>query len=373
MSFLCDVSVMSKENSAKLSAVVAFSILLHIIYHIALIADYSGLICKLIYKISKVGWIGSDFILCVAGYYCMQVYLVPKGNVGKWLATTAKHLAWIVPSYYLMLFLYLTVGLEIQHSLGYPFEFNQSYLMPLLLFYSNFNFAHGPWTGVALEGAFLLSMVTQLFVVWGAVLSVIGRNRMIPLIIGVIWGLAFSLRLLHAQDWHWFSYFNTFTRLDGFLAGLLLAYLKDDLLVGRLLEIKKNSILVVSLILFVIGGLLTGGMDVSNPYTNYVAFPVLALFSFGALNWFLEYPGKISNRFIRYNKLVFAVYLMKLPIIYMGLALTKRIAVGNSELLSNLLFIVVSFFMCLLFGWIWNFLLEATGRVILKKCCSCNS
>lgn len=368
MKCFCCVDIMNENITAKLSAVVAFSIFLHILYHIALIADCSEMICSVVYKVSKMGWIGSDFILCVAGYYCMQVYTPysNKENLG-WLATTVKQFVWIVPSYYLMLLLYLTVGLKIQHSLGYSFEFNQSYLTPLLLFYSNFNFARGPWTGVALEGAFLLSMVVQLFVFWGAFIAIVGKTRLLPWIIAGFWGLAIALRFLHVQDWHWFSYFNTFTRMDSFWAGVLLAYLKSNAVYGRVLEMKSIFILLVSGILFIVGVLFTGGMNVSNSYINYIAFPILAIFSFGALNWLLEYPGKFSVRFIRNNKFVFAVYLMKLPLIYMSLAIAKKIVDGSSELLLNATFIVISFVLCILFGLFWRFCSEIMGRVVLKK------
>ena len=66
---------------------------------------------------------------------------------------------------------YQTIGVFGNPCYGYPiFNLNKGFGISLWTFISSYYFASGHWSGVALEGMFSLSIVVQLFVIFGFIL-----------------------------------------------------------------------------------------------------------------------------------------------------------------------------------------------------------
>jgi peptidoglycan/LPS O-acetylase OafA/YrhL len=216
-------------------------------------------------------------------------------------------------------------------------------------------------------------MVFQLFFGFG-LLFVLLKNKsirqkaIIPLIVIIFLVLAIVLRILLISKDIWSIYFNSITRIDAFLGGLLLAYLYSLNSARELLEKKKNIFLIYGTIVLLIAAVFTKGLSRwEHPIIDMVSYPILAVFSLTLINWIFktQFPAWI-DRFPGYNKIIFPIYIMKLPIIYMIKGVFIKYNLTNN-LINNIFFITCSLAACCIFMIIWYFVVERSIRFFLPE------
>ncbi len=337
----------------KASFVFSFSIFLHLLYHTALLSKPGDPLSIIFIWLGRIGWIGSDLLLFVVGYFCVKLFLFDNQGVINWGKLLFKIILWMIPIYYLFLTLYLTLGVNLLNHLGNHFIFRSIHLKPLFLFYVNIILSQESGTGVALEGMFLLSMGLQLFFGFGLILSISRNKHIIPFLAIFFWVAAIVLRLVIAKVNIWSLYFNTFTRLDSFIGGMLLAYIYDNDSTKEFITKRKTVMLIIGLVSFLIAALSTNGFAPWHPLNDHLSYPALTIFSFAIANWTstARLPSSFDI-FIKYNRVIFVVFLIKLPVLYMVKVLVDKFQL--TSLLRNFVFVSLAIVTCYTIAIVWD-------------------
>jgi len=342
------------------------AIFILVLYHAALIggSGTNNYLLKAFILVSQRSWIGTDFFLAVAGYLCvLSVFRRKKANSG-YLNYLKDRAFRIIPSYYLFLFVYLSFGVPLINSFGQNFALNKGFGVSLWTFVSSFYFSNGKWSGVALEGMFSLSIVVQLFIIFGFILFSVKNNRKIILILAAFELLAIVLRFFWGTEDHWKTYFFTFTRIDAFIAGMTVAVL-NEMKRGKIyLARNAKKIFYLSFILFTFMFIVTKGLAFGK-LTTYLAYPITAIFAGAIINFTIYY--KLKNRLLliisRMGKFTYSIYLFKLPTVYLAYSILLTLFNGIDYSWKIVIFLFSAVAACFIVGFIWWGLVE---RVIAK-------
>ncbi|MBN2656329.1 MAG: acyltransferase [Spirochaetales bacterium] len=297
-----------------------------LIYHSVLIIPHMeySFITKALQRFGMAGWIGTDLFLVIAGYFCSEQILEFQ-HVGKSYGSyVLKRFLRIAPPYFLFLTVYLLAGLKLIHYIGLDFQADKVFLPFLFFFSANIPLAFGHWSGIALEGMFSLSLLFQLTLLFGAVLFLVKDSKKILIILLAAEVAAIVLRM----NWHsgdlWRMYFFTFSRMDAFIAGILLSRLRHKEPSLRFLQKRRGLLFALASLSAFLVFILTGGLNLSNPLTHQIAYPVLGFFGFAMLNFSAdrEDSNRVINQIALPGKYSFTLYLIKLPMVYVSVALS---------------------------------------------------
>lgn len=328
-------------------------------YHIACFINIDSGLIGIFKLISIRQWVWVDVFFALSGYYFYQAFTGRFENkCVKYLKNRAIR---IIPAYYLFLIFYLTIGLKIERSAGYDFILpSQYYWIHFFTFTVNIPIAFGNWTGVALEGFFMISALVQFYIIFASLYSVIKNKKYRVLIILLFQILSIYLRNLELfQRDEWISYFFTFTRIDAFLWGMLLNISFKNNKVKSLLYKNRVVIFILSLIVSLMVIFKTGFLDYHNINTLRLALPFIILSIVAMLNIVLNRESKTYAFYS--GDYVYGIYLTKLPLIYLVLSYVESLSLKNS--ISSYLFILLSLAICIL----WGLIFHMTNQLIKKR------
>lgn len=353
--------VTGSNTAIELLRLVAITLL--ITYHISLIGTEGSYpsYFNAILSITKMGWVGTDLFLAIAGFFCVQSIFKYKRNYLGYFDYLKNRAIRIVPSYYLFLIIYLIFGIELINSLGNSFDLNDGFLISLITFTSNISFSNGVWSGVALEGMFSIALLVQLIVFFGFLLLYITNVKFLLIIFLCFELLAITLRIQFGVDDFWRSYFFTLTRIDAFLMGLTLGVVFTcQKIKGRLLS---NAVIIFcfALILLILTVYLTQGLYFKNPIMLHLAYPVIAIFAGSLIN--LSYRYEINTLWLKklskLGKIAYPIYLLKLPVIYLVYSALSLLFAEMNPVVFKGLFFISAILGCFVTAGCWHYLIKS--------------
>jgi len=350
------------DNNTAIELLRLVAIFLLITYHITLIGteDSYPSYLNAILSITKMGWIGTDLFLAIAGFFCIKSIFKYKSQNLNYFGYLKNRVLRIVPSYYLFLIIYLIFGIELINSLGNSFALNDGFLISLITFTSNISFSNGVWSGVALEGMFSIALLVQLIIFFGFILFHITNIKFLLIIFLCFELLAITLRIQFGIDDHWRSYFFTLTRIDAFLMGLTLGILFTYSKVKKVLLNNAPIIFCATSVLLVLTVYVTQGLYFNNPLMLHIAYPAIALFAASLIN--LSYRYEINTLWLKklskLGKIAYPIYLLKLPIIYLAYSALLIFFAELNPVVFKGLFFSFALFACFLAGGCWHYLLK---------------
>jgi len=333
-----------------------------VLYHIGSLGSFLSPVGKLFFFISGMGWVGTDLFLAIAGYLFYNSF--SRHHKNNLLSYGKNRIFRIIPSYYIFLAFYFSLGIPLENALGNHFSIPEGYWIYFITFTANIPMALGQWSGVALEGLFGISLLAQLFFLFSLLFSIMKKDSQRLKLIIILEVLVILSRFHPAlRNREWFSYFFTLTRMDGFLLGILLALLKEKNKGRSFLNRNKYILFALSFSLLIIVAPMTGWLQTTHPFTSCFVFPILGLFFASLLNLILAIPASSWSFYA--GDFVYSLYLVKLPLIYLIKGYIENI---HRNLNKPNIFLILSLIICISWSIIFNiihrFRKKLTKRII---------
>lgn len=350
------------------------AIMMLVAYHSSLLLGYTGSGTGSMAKLGlsyagRMGWIGTDMFLCLAGYLSAESLIKKRTGAATFFSYLKNRAVRILPAYYLFLLLYLHTGSWFFDFIDRGWTLHEGFELTLWTFTSNIFLAGGTWSGVALEGMFSLSIGVQMFILSGLLFAFIRSRRNIAVILILLEAVAIAARFVNMGAGTWSNYFFTITRMDSFLAGMLLSIALNNSKFKESLIVFKNKLLIISAILLLIIIGLTKGLSLwSVPATAWIQYPFIAFFMASVILRLVNSgtsPGAVL--FVsKFGKFAFSIYLFKLPAVYFIYTILTRCSMGNTFLHLVLSFLIAEVF-CFLIGIIWWTCVEKPCSILFLK------
>ena len=259
------------------------------------------------------GWMGVDLFFVLSGFLITRILLDSKQSEGYFKNFYARRCLRIWPLYYsLIFFMFVVVPFVRPSEANTVFEksspwwayplFLQNFLIPIP------TSATGP-----LAVTWSLAIEEQFYLVWPWVVRYSSYAQMRRIAVSVIC-LSPALRL-YLSVWDIDLYTNVFCRLDGLMAGALLALIvrADNFSPGKFVKIAWICLVVVLPLAFVTEALNARWIVFSLTALASASFVYLSLFSAqktlqrALTNRFLVYTGTISYGLYLLHKIPFDV------------------------------------------------------------------
>jgi peptidoglycan/LPS O-acetylase OafA/YrhL len=264
-----------------------------------------------LHPLSANGWMGVDLFFVLSGFLITGILLDTKQSEGYFRNFYARRCLRIWPLYYsLLFFMFVLVPLLRPSEAATIFEARSSPWWSYPFFLQNFlvpipTMATGP-----LAVTWSLAIEEQFYLVWPLVVRFCSNAQLRRIAIAVIC-LSPALRLF--LSWHQVNiYSNVFCRLDGLMAGALLAVVVRgrNFLPSRFMRAAWTSLLITTLLAFVAEALHARWVTFSFTAAASASLVYLALFS--AQRWLRLV---LTNRFIVYTGTIsYGLYLLhKIP------------------------------------------------------------
>jgi peptidoglycan/LPS O-acetylase OafA/YrhL len=266
-----------------------------------------------LHLVSDNGWMGVDLFFVLSGFLITGILLDTKQSEGYFRNFYARRCLRIWPLYYsLLLFMFVIVPLVRPSEAHAVFEARSSPWWAYPIFLQNFLIPIPTMATGALGVTWSLAVEEQFYLVWPLVVRFCTQAQLRAIAIAVICispVLRFYLSLHQV-----IIYSNTFCRLDGLMAGALLA------LVIRSANFSPSKLLTRAWISFLVSAPLALIFEMvfharwivfSLTAMASVAFIYLALFS--TQKWL---QGLLTNRFMVYTGTIsYGIYLLeKIPL-----------------------------------------------------------
>jgi peptidoglycan/LPS O-acetylase OafA/YrhL len=261
--------------------------------------------------ISANGWMGVDLFFVLSGFLITGILVDTKESKGYFKNFYARRCLRIWPLYYsALLFMFVIVPLLRPSEAQTIFEVRSSPWWSYPLFLQNF-LVPIPAAATGLLGVtWSLAVEEQFYLVWPLVVRFCGEAQLRKIAIAVICtspALRYYLSL-HQVD----IYSNTFCRLDGLMAGALLA-----LVVRSSSFLPSKFVTAAWITLFVAAPL---ALLIDRPHVRWMVFSLVALaaVSFVYLVLFSKQSGLqaiLTSRFLVYTGTIsYGIYLLqKIP------------------------------------------------------------
>jgi peptidoglycan/LPS O-acetylase OafA/YrhL len=293
------------KRSLQLDAVRGLAVLLVLLHNTDI---YPSLHLHLI---SANGWIGVDLFFVLSGFLITGILLDTKQSAGYFTNFYARRCLRIWPLYYsLLLFMFVIVPI-LRPSDGHAvFEARSSPWWAFPVFLQNFLIPIPTMATGALGVTWSLAVEEQFYLVWPVVVKFCSQAQLRKIAIAVI---CISPALRYYLALHQVNiYSNTFCRLDGLMAGALLA------LVIRSVSFSPSKFLTPAWITFLISAPLALMIETAF-HARWIVFSFTALASvsfvylslFSTQRWlqflltgrFLVYTGTISYGIYLFEKI----------------------------------------------------------------------
>lgn len=264
-------------------------------------------------KLFRAGWMGVDLFFVLSGFLITGILLDTKGSAGYFKNFYVRRVLRIWPLYYSLIFFMFVIVRFLNPSQYHAVSETSSPWWAYLLFLQNFV---GPIsTGAAgpLGVTWSLAIEEQFYLIWPlAVRFCSSRQLRCVAIVEICISPALRYYLaLHHVD----LYTNVFCRLDGLMAGALLALLvrADQFVSSKLLKRAWVLLVVAASLAFVLEAFHARWIVFSFVALASVSFVYIAMFSeqkwlqVVMTNRFLVYSGIISYGLYLLHKIPFAV------------------------------------------------------------------
>jgi peptidoglycan/LPS O-acetylase OafA/YrhL len=294
-------------------------------------------------------------MLCLAGFLCAWSWQKRGHGLKAYGSYLLDRGIRIIPAYFIFLAVYLHSGSWFTDFINLNWHLTPNFEYSLWTFVSNILMSRGTESGVALEGMFAINMGMQLFVLMGFVLAMVRDRRKVVAVALLLELVALVLRFFNLADGPWGNYFFTFTRLDGFVAGLLMALGLGDARIRNFLVQKRNVLWLAAASLLAVGGVLTKGYSLFNTVTtSWLAYPCLAVFAACLMLWASQ-KTTMWRPFLwvsRLGRFAYCTYLVKIPTTYLVFRLAKNMGIPDN-LVSLLLILAATELVCFAIGALW--------------------
>jgi len=262
-------------------------------------------------RVFSYGWMGVDLFFVLSGFLITEILLDSKQSAGYFKNFYVRRCLRIWPLYFAVLFFMFVVVPRLRPSDGLLVFARSSPWWAYLLFLQNF-VGPSPTGAVGpLSVTWSLAIEEQFYLVWAVVVRYCSYARLRRVAIMVIClspFLRFSLSLLHVD-----LYSNVFCRLDGLMAGSLLALVLrcSTFRPARFVQPVWLSLFVALPLAFVTEALHARWITYSLSAAASTAFVYVSLFS--TQKWFrlamttrtLTYTGRISYGLYLLHKIPF--------------------------------------------------------------------
>jgi peptidoglycan/LPS O-acetylase OafA/YrhL len=262
--------------------------------------------------ISLNGWMGVDLFFVLSGLLITGILLDTKQSDGYFKNFYARRCLRIWPLYYsVLLFMFVIVPILRPSDAHIVFEARSSPWWAYPIFLQNFLVPIPTAATGALGVTWSLAVEEQFYLVWPWVVWLCTESQLRKIAIAVI---CFSPILRFYLSMHQVNiYSNTFCRLDGLMAGALLA------LIIRSVEFSPSKFLTRAWIIFLVSAPLA--LVVEAVHARWIGFSVIALTSvsfvylalFSRQRWL---HALLTNRFLVYTGTIsYGIYLLqKIPL-----------------------------------------------------------
>ena len=287
--------------------------------------------------ISTYGWMGVDLFFVLSGFLITGILLDAKQSEGYFKNFYARRCLRIWPLYYsLLIFMFLIVPHLHPSDARHIFE-RSSPWWAYPIFLQNFLVAVPAEAAGALGVTWSLAIEEQFYLIWPLVVryfSVAQIKRIAIFVILTSPVLRFFLVAHHVN-----IYSNFFCRLDGLMAGALLAVVlrSESLVTARYVKLAWLAFLIPA-------GL---AILAENQQVRWIAFSMTSMASASLVYLSLFSPGKwvqgfFRNRFLAYTGTIsYGLYLLhKIP-----LDIAKEMPTDGHPFLSILLILVAGYAM----------------------------
>jgi len=297
-------------------------------------------------RLFSYGWMGVDLFFVLSGFLITGILADTKQSEHYFKNFYARRCLRIWPLYYSLLFFMFVVVPFVRPSLGPIIIANSSPWWAYVFYLQNF-FVHSTYALGPLGVTWSVAIEEQFYVVWAVVVRCCSYTQLRRIAIAVIC-LSPALRVylsLHHVD----LYSNVFCRLDGLMAGGLLALVvrSNTFLPSRFLKAAWLSLFIAVPLAFVTEAFHARWITFSLSAMASAAFVYLSLFA--TQKWFrvamtnraLVYTGTVSYGLYLLHKIPFDVeyslHLDRHPVLalLMGLTASYVIAILSWNLLEK--------------------------------------
>ena len=338
-----------RQKIPQLDAVRGIAIL------VVLVHNLNGFSSPPLSLITKYGWMGVDLFFVLSGFLITGILLDSKSLENYFRNFYARRCLRIWPLYYCVLVLMLVIAPLVRPQDAAELFQRSSPLWSYAFFLQNFLVA-APASAVGPLGVSWSLAVEELFyLVWPFFVRFLPIGRL-QLLAWTVLLLSPPLRLFFLTQ-HWIIYSNPFCRLDGIMAGALLAMLvrQSGFAPGRLVRLAWIVLLFAVPLAIMTAAYGVLWLAFSMAVLASASFVFLALFSVNT--WFRVF---LTNRFLMFTGTIsYGLYLLhKIPD-----DLFKRLHWKEAHPIAAFWVIVVASYLLAIASW--NFLEKPFLR--LKK------
>jgi peptidoglycan/LPS O-acetylase OafA/YrhL len=254
------------------------------------------------------GWTGVDLFFVLSGYLITTIILDHQGTAGFYLSFYARRSLRIWPIYYLALAALVAGNRFLPKPApmdGLPYYLTYTQNVP--------SFWHRPTPpfNPAFDHTWTLALEEQFYLIWPALIALVGRRRLIPLC-----GAVVAINVM-ARDGGWFARDPFIERIliarsDGFaLGGLLAALLADrERIERRLGDFRRLFGLTLLAATAYLGRGLIGAdpigfLGLPTPSRPGLTILMVAVFYFGVIGCVLSYSGHPALGWLRSRPLCY--------------------------------------------------------------------
>jgi peptidoglycan/LPS O-acetylase OafA/YrhL len=266
-----------------------------------------------LHLISDNGWMGVDLFFVLSGLLITGILLDSKQSEGYFKSFYARRCLRIWPLYYsVLLFMFVIVPLLRPSDAHAVFETRSSPWWAYPVFLQNFLIPIPTMATGTLGVTWSLAVEEQFYLVWPLVVRFCTESQLRKIAIAVVC-ISPALRFYLVQH-QVLIYSNTFCRLDGLMAGALLA------LVIRSVNFAPSKLLTRAWIMLLVSAPLALVIEMSF-HAQWIVFSLTALASVSFIYLALFSPQRwlrsvLTNRFLVYTGTIsYGIYLLeKIPL-----------------------------------------------------------
>ena len=262
-------------------------------------------------RLTASGWMGVDLFFVLSGFLITGILLDTNGSDHYFKNFYARRCLRIWPLYFAVLVFMWVVVPRVSPAVGSDIAGRSSPWWGYPIFLQNFLVPKITSAAGPLGASWSLAVEEQFYLFWPIVVRFTSRRRLAQIAAGLI--VASPLIRLFLQATGAYIYFNTFCRLDGLMAGALLAILVrgDHFASKRFMGVAWTVLMIAAPLALGLDALFREEWFVfSLSVIASAAFVYLAMFSDGRLtaimtNRFLVFTGTISYALYLLHKIPF--------------------------------------------------------------------